>query len=79
AAAAQSCRSARARVFSSQASSKQQSDTGNVMPLVRSSNHSPLAPPDGRHAALWSTGFRAFYLGGAGFGAIARLAWLGAL
>lgn len=49
------------------------------MPLVRSTNHSPLAPPDGRHAALWSTGFRSFYLGGAGFGAIAMLAWLGAL
>ncbi|ABC37661.1 NnrS family protein [Burkholderia thailandensis] len=49
------------------------------MPLVRSTNHSPLAPPDGPRAALWSTGFRPFYLGGACFGAIAMLAWLGAL
>ncbi|KVN05412.1 MULTISPECIES: NnrS family protein [unclassified Burkholderia] len=49
------------------------------MPLVRSTDHNAPAQPDGRRAALWSTGFRPFYLGGASFGAIAMLAWLGAL
>lgn len=49
------------------------------MQLARSTDHNALTQPDGRCGALWSTGFRPFYLGGACFGAIAMLAWLGAL
>ncbi|AIO67834.1 NnrS family protein [Burkholderia oklahomensis] len=49
------------------------------MLLARSTDRNALAQPDGRRSALWSTGFRPFYLGGACFGAIAMLAWLGAL
>ncbi|KGR98408.1 NnrS family protein [Burkholderia sp. ABCPW 111] len=49
------------------------------MLLARSTERNARSQPDGRRASLWSTGFRPFYLGGACFGAIAMLAWLGAL
>ncbi|MFT4065930.1 NnrS family protein [Paraburkholderia sp.] len=39
-------------------------------------NRSPRRPP---RIALWALGFRPFYLGGALFGSIAMLLWLGAL